>query len=235
MTTRGHHGILLNAGAAPPADLRTAILADSPNFYYRLNETSGTTANNETGGADATYNGVTLNQPPLYTGGEPSVRFSGGTQSVGIPASLWASAPALTLMCIASPLSVTGVQSLITRDNGGSDRYWQWRLSGTDLQWVKIVGGVQVVTAVGVAAIGVATMLHVVIDAAGAIELFQDGVSVHTDTMAATDYGGGVIDINIGFANGPAAGFDGYMAEVAGFTYDLSAARVAAHAAAAGF
>lgn len=236
MTTRGHHGVLLNgAGAPPPSGLPGEILADSPAFYFRLNETSGTTANNETGGPDATYSGVTLNQPALYPGGDPSIRFTGGVEFVAIPASTLTVATSLTLMCIISPVSVAGTQSIITRDNGSSLRFWQWRMNGTDLQWVKIVGGVQVVTAVGVMAIGVPTMLHVVIDAAGAIELFQDGASIHTDTMAAADYGDASKDINIGYDNGPAVGLNAYIAEVAGFSAALSSGRVAAHAAAAGF
>lgn len=236
MSTRGHHGVLLKDGGAPPvSDLPTEILADSPAFYFRLNEPSGTTANNETGGADATYADATLNQPAIYPGGDPCIRLNGSVQWVDIPASLLTAATALTLECILSPQSVTGIQSIITRDNGGSDRYWQWRLSGADLQWVKIVGGVQVVTATGVAAINVPTMLHVVIDAAGGIELFQDGVSVHTDTMAAADYGSASKEIRVGYDNGPSAGLNAYICEVAGFSAALASSRVLAHAQAAGF
>lgn len=222
-------------GGAAPSDLPTEILADSPNFYYRMNEPSGASANNETGGADATYSGVTLNQAPLFVGGDPCIRLTGGVEFVSIPASLLTSAPSLTLMCVISPVSVTGTQSVITRDNGSSLRFWQWRMNGTDLEWVKIVGGVQVVTATGIMAIGVATMLHVVIDSSGNIELFQDGVSVHTDSMAAADYGDATKEIRVGYDNGPAVGLNAYICEVAGFSAALSSARVAAHAAAAGF
>ena len=55
---------------APSSVYRAAVLADSPLAYWRLGETSGTVAHDETGnGHDGTYvGGVTLGQPGALTG-----------------------------------------------------------------------------------------------------------------------------------------------------------------------
>jgi len=234
MSTRAHHALLLTAVGSGAITLREEILADSPDFYFRLGETSGLTAVNETGGTDGTYSGVTLNQSPLYIGGPSSVRVPGGVAWVAIPESLLPAATNLTLMCIINPQSVSGEQAIIVRDNN-IQRYWQFRMSGTSLQWVKIVGGVEVVTKTSVFAINVTHMLHVVITAAGGVEFFLDGALIHTATIGGTDYGGGTGGIRIGYDNGPTVGLNAYVSEVAGFSSVLTADRVLAHAEAAGF
>lgn len=50
-------------------DYRSTILADSPVAYYRLGESSGTTASDETGSYDATYtNSPTLGEDGVISG-----------------------------------------------------------------------------------------------------------------------------------------------------------------------
>lgn len=221
----------LGGGAAT---LRDAILADSPAFYYRMAETTGSAAVNETGGASGTYTSVTLNQAPIYTGGPVSARLNGGTANMAIPASVLTSAPELTLMCVLKPQSVTGVQSIITRDPS-SPRYWQWRLNGTALEWVKIVGGIATVTAAGTVALNTAAILHVVVNAAGQVSLYKNGALVNSATTAPANYGSASVPIRVGYDSGPAAGLNAFISEPAGFAAALSAARVLAHAQAGGF
>lgn len=77
----------LSADRGTVSDL---ILADNPDFYFRLNETTGTTANNlGTGGSalDGTYNGgFTLDTGALYySDGDSSATFDGATGRVNIP------------------------------------------------------------------------------------------------------------------------------------------------------
>jgi len=79
------------------SDLSTArgsvsdlILADNPEFYFRLNETSGTTANNLGSGGlalNGTYaGGFTLDTGALYySDGDSSATFDGATGRVNIP------------------------------------------------------------------------------------------------------------------------------------------------------
>ena len=63
----------------------TAVLASSPLAYWRLNETSGTTAADATGNGNAgTYNtGVVLGQPSVLADGR-AAEFNGTTGEVAL-------------------------------------------------------------------------------------------------------------------------------------------------------
>jgi hypothetical protein len=224
-------------GGGASSTLYDEIMADSPEWYVRLNETSGTSANNETGGADGTYGaGVVLNQTAIYTGGDPCIlcQKAAGNDYVSMTNGFPVSTGALTFMAIILPTTTVGVQSIICKDTGSSPRSFQWRLNGTSLEWVKIVGGVAGVTKTSAVTAGVACMLHVTVSAGGAVEFFKDGASIHTATIAAANYAN-TTDLRVGYNSGPAASMDGYFSECAGFGAVLSSARIAAHAAAAGF
>ena len=69
--------------------LATSILSSAPNAYWGLNETAGTTADNQgsTGAAiDGTINGgATLNAGALYTNGGTSIDFDGVDDGILIP------------------------------------------------------------------------------------------------------------------------------------------------------
>ncbi|WP_156966388.1 LamG-like jellyroll fold domain-containing protein [Algiphilus aromaticivorans] len=68
------------ASGAPPATYSDAVLAASPVLYWRLDETSGATANDASGnGRHGTYSGTyTQGVSPLVVGGNSAVRFSAG-------------------------------------------------------------------------------------------------------------------------------------------------------------
>lgn len=220
--------------ASAPATLRTEILADSPAFYFRHADLSGTVATNEVGIA-GTYSNVLLNQSPIYTGGPPSAQFNGTVQFTTIPASTLTSAPELSLVTVIKPTSTAGFGLIVCRDDGAGDRFWQWRANGTSLEWVKIVGGVEVVTAVGVLTADVACIIHTTIASDGSVAMYRDGVLVHSATIAAADYGDSDDVIAVGYTNGGAVGLNAYVSEVAGFAHVLSPSRVLAHAEAAEF
>lgn len=68
-----------------------AVLADSPLAYWKLDETSGTTAVDSKGGYNGTYTGgYTLGQPGAPSTGRPSVFLNGtsGYINCGTPAAL---------------------------------------------------------------------------------------------------------------------------------------------------
>src|SRR5215469_15882953 len=79
--------------AASPSNYEAAVLSDHPAAYYRLGETSGTTAVDSSGnGHNGAYSGgVTFGQPgPLFIDPVSSVAFDGSTGHVNsgfIPAS----------------------------------------------------------------------------------------------------------------------------------------------------
>lgn len=218
-----------------PADLYTEIMADSPEWYVRLNETSGTIANNETGGTDGTYSaGVTLNQTAIYTGGPVCALFEkASTDAVAMGTGYPVSTGSITIMAIIHPTSLSGFMSIISKDDGSGARRWQWRTNGTSLEWVKIVGGVATVTKTSALTAGVTCMLHVTVSSGGAVEFFKDGASIHTASIAAANYSGANV-LRVGYSVGATVSFEGYMSECAGFGAVLSGARIAAHAAAAG-
>ncbi len=64
---------------------KDVVLADNPIGYWRLGESTGTVAVDETGNNNGTYVGSpTLGQPGLVTGGNTSVNFNGISQYVNI-------------------------------------------------------------------------------------------------------------------------------------------------------
>jgi hypothetical protein len=237
MTTRGHHGLLLlsNTVSAGTA-LYNEIIADAPEWYVRLNETSGTNVNNETGGTDGTYGGaVILNQPPIYTGGPQCAGFQlVGSSYAAMGAGFPVSTGSITMMAVIRPTTTSGVQSIISKDDSAGGRSFQWRLNGTSLEWVKIIGTPQGVTKTSAVTAGIACILHVTVSSGGAVEFFKNGVSIHTGSVSPANYVT-ANGLRIGYAQGPAAGFNGYMCDCAGFGSVLSSARIAAHAAAGGF
>jgi hypothetical protein len=212
------------------------VMLDSPEWFVRLNESSGTVANNETGGTDGTYGGgVVLYNPGIYSGGPPCALFQQAATNdfVSMGAGFPVSTGSITLMAVIKPTSTTGVQSIISKDDGSGGRAFQWRMNGTSLEWVKIVGGAVGVTKTLVFTAGVAKILHVTVSSGGAVEFFVNGVSVHTASIAAANYATANA-LRIGYAAGPANGLDGYIGECAGFGSVLSSTRIAAHAAATG-
>jgi len=67
------------------------VIADAPLAYWRLDETSGTTANDAIGSNHGTYTGgYTLNQPGIPSTGRPAALFNGssGYVALGAPAVL---------------------------------------------------------------------------------------------------------------------------------------------------
>lgn len=93
MTTRGHHGLLLGAGggSAPTNAFSTAIAATSPMFWFRMNETSGSTAFNSGSAGNGAYSGsISYNQGALVAGesASSSILFDSTGEVLRIPAAV---------------------------------------------------------------------------------------------------------------------------------------------------
>lgn len=231
-------GIVKPVSGGGGGALYDLIIADTPAYYFRHAEPSGTVMENEVG-SDGVYTGgaVTLGSPALYPGGPTSVRIP-AVAGIGYGQKTGGTLPSMTAMSLMTIVSFTtfaSLHGLVNCDNGASDRQWQWRMSGTTMQFVKIVGGVEVPSFATGFTTGVPYMLHITISAAGAITFYVDGVSVHTASMAPTNYGSVSEFIQIGFASAGVGLLEGFLSESAIFAYDLTGAQVAAHAAAGGF
>lgn len=227
-----------SSGGTANNALRDLILADSPAFYLRHGEASGTVAENEVS-ADGTYwTTATLGGGALYTGGPTSVAFSGTTGGCNIPASVMpaSSAAALTLVTIMKPGAISGTRFIISRDDDGGPRLWQWRLNGANMEWVKIVGGVTTSARAHGLSAGVAAMLGVTVTSGGVVSLFVNGSRLGaTFTIAAANYGDNSEEISINRRETLSEGTSNSFSESAGFTTALSDARMLQYAQAAGF
>lgn len=229
-----HRGLIL--GAAGASTLYTETLADSPALYFRCADMSGTTATNEVGTSGTYSAGIALNQAALYAGGPVSALFTGGTQAVVIPASTLASAPSLTLRYILKPTSVSGYQMLLCRDNLAEPRYFQSRMNGTSLEFVKIISGTVTISEPDVFVADVACMIHIVIDGgAGTIKFYLNGSEILSTALSSANYGDAAQELRFGYNSGGAAGYNGYTSEVAAFASALSAGRCLIHAERGGF
>src|SRR5690348_8202795 len=98
-------------GAAPLSAYSTAVLADGPSSYWRLGETSGSTATDQRGAAPGTYSGhVTLGQPGALTGDpDPAVALDGSSALVSAGSAYnFAGTAAFTLEAWVAPTIVDG-------------------------------------------------------------------------------------------------------------------------------
>lgn len=235
----GFFSVGTNRVSPPTASLYSLILAASPSYYFRHAEPSGTTMVNEVG-SNGTYTGgtVTLGSTALYSGGPTSVRIPASGNS-GFGQKTGGTLPAMTAMTLMTIVQFTslssGLRGLINCDSGASNRQWQWRMNGTTMEFVKIVGGVSVPSFVPSISTGTPYMLHITITSGGSITFYVNGVSAHTASMAAVDYGSVSEFIEIGFASAGVGLANAFFSESAIFPSALSGAQITAMKTAAGF
>jgi hypothetical protein len=207
------------------------ILADTPTAYYRLGEASGTTMTDSSGNArDGSYSSVTLGVTGLLVGDpDTAVTYSGATSSHGdVTWAAWMNTAAETVECWIETTTASGVQLLICRDSLGQRNY-QFRLNGSNLEFITINGGAGVVTAAQAVSVsdGVPHHLVATYDASN-IKLYVDGALVNT-TAAVGGLSGGGCNLMIGNFPSPGLGFFGTMDEVALYGYALTGTQIAAH------
>lgn len=227
------------SGGGGGGSLYSEIMANSPAYYFRHAEPSGTTMVNEVG-ADGTYTGgtVTLASPAIYTGGPTSVRIpsSGG---LGFGEKKSGTLPSLTEMTLMTIVQFTslagGLRGLINCDSGSAPRQWQWRMNGATMEFVKVAGGVEAPSFATGFSTGVPYMLHITITTGGAITFYVNGVVAHTASMAAANYGSVAENIQIGFAAAGVGLANAFFSESAIFPSALSGAQITAMKTAGGF
>jgi hypothetical protein len=98
------------------------VLADSPLFYCKLDETSGTTMTDSSGnGRDGFYFGATLNQAALVNDGGRSALGTASGQGIGTLASAaWMEQNNFTAECWVKPNNTNGGKSFFSRFIGGN-------------------------------------------------------------------------------------------------------------------
>lgn len=210
------------------------VLADSPFAYWKLGETSGTTAVDEVGTRDGTYSGPTLGAASIVVnnGGDPSASFDGTNDLVTVPHD--------TVFDISGDFTVElwlwpTASTLIHRGiigNGNSGNTFGWWLTQLD-DFVDHVGFGNYIGGGGgqfhsSAPLKINSCNHVVATStASGRSIFLN--NVETTSFAYTPHDTGVHDLYIGYNDTHGGFFKGRIDEVALYSYALTASQVQSH------
>lgn len=187
-------------------------MAQSPIHYYRNGESSGTVMMNEVGPNGGYSPGLSLGNTPLYPTGLTSVggNFSGSALAATAVGSIPSTLTAMTLITIVRPTDLTGVHMIgFSADNGVSQRKFQWRSNGTDIEFVKIPGSVITITAPSMLATNTTYLLGFEVDASGNYAMYRNGVQIKTGTITAGTNYGDVDQFSLGYSSGASANLEG--------------------------
>jgi hypothetical protein len=217
--------------APPPSSYASVVGADAPVGWWRLGETSGTTAANQTGGGAGTYaGGFTLNQPSLLATDlvNRAVAFNGSSGRVSVPnAAALQLTSRVTLEAWIKPTSLpsSGVfRSVMTKAEAYSLQF-----NGPRLEFTVIQSGTRrrLQTPSGVIVAG--GTYHVVGTFDGTTQrLYVNGTQVATAALTGSA-SVTTAPLVIGSWDGSSEFFSGTIDEPAVYNAVLSAAQVAAH------
>ena len=237
-------GVLAGSRHAAPASAGYygAVMADTPSAYWRFTETSGTTV------ADATGNGRTLtlttstgrNAPSLIAGDADPSWDNPGTNGGETVLEAWMTPAAWTVEAMINPDATSGYRGIITFDGTSTSRGWSWHLLDGKLHFYQKLSrqDPNVYELSGATKISVGTTHHVALTYDGTqVRVYLDGVldgGPWTATPVPSSYYGLVVGASHAGSDPLALFFDGRMDEVAFYGSALSAARILAHAQAAG-
>jgi hypothetical protein len=229
--------ITLDRGISPPpgTPYSTAVMADGPVGYWRLGESSGTTAADVTGGQAGTYfNSPILGSPGLLSGEtNTAARLDGVNDYVRVASTSGLSpTAAVSVEAWIKPeaLPAAGAfASIATKPEA-----YSLQLNGPKLEFTVMRSGQRYRTQAAAGAIQVGQAYHVVgtFDGANA-RLYVNGAQVATMALTGA-VGSSTNALNFGSWDGSSERFKGTIDEVAVFANALSASRVTAHYQAAG-
>lgn len=120
------------------ANYRNAVLADKPQFYYRLDEASGTVAHDIAGSHTGTYTNATLNQSGATTDGDKAISGNGLTMKytagTGLPIGASARSVEFWFKTTATPSSPYG-STFLSYGSGNTNQMFAAKLyQGTNGQ-----------------------------------------------------------------------------------------------------
>jgi hypothetical protein len=217
--------------APPPSSYASVVGADAPAGWWRLGETSGTSAANQAAGGAGTYaGGFTLNQPSLLATDmiNRAVAFNGSSGRVTVPnAATLQLTSRVTLEAWIKPTSLpsTGVfRSVMTKAESYSLQF-----NGPRLEFTIIQSGTRRRLQAPTGAIAAGGTYHVVGTFDGTTQrLYVNGAQVASAALSGT----ASVTSNplvIGSWNGSSEFFAGTIDEPAVYGAVLSATQVAAH------
>lgn len=220
----------MGSGGGGGTPFAATVLSMAPWAYYKLDETSGTAANDSSGNSrNGTYITGPVPASPVFAGS------SGATDSSRVAGASFSTAGgAFSLVLCFRTSSTDSLMHLISGDAAGN-RLWQWRLSNGEPQFVGFQPSLGLtVTGSGDYRDGNPHMAVLVVDSAlpnasGKVKLFMDGSQVAA-SIGDVRPGSGSIALSIGSRNTGASlePFSGIQDEAIAFDYPLSSAQVSA-------
>jgi hypothetical protein len=223
--------------SGPTPTYATEVLADTPIAYWRLGESSGTSAADSSGNnRNGTYVGApSLGSPGLVTGDpNTSVSFNGTNQSVDV-----ADAPAFNLtgdLTLEAVVNMTGGENYRTivakHDGAGDVSTYELRVQGSTgaLQFVQRSTTGAYMTVTSNTTLAANTTYHIAATKSGStVTLYINGVGDRTATFS-SPVASNSRPLRIARRDGSKA-FAGRIDEVAIYNKALTASRLAAHAA----
>lgn len=214
-----------------------AVLADSPLLYYRLNETSGTTCMDTSGNArNGTYSGgYTLGITGAITSDptNKAVNFTGASGKMDVPYGAYMDAASITVETWVLS-TITGQGPLWDRDKGNgttSPRVWQFRLSNSKVEFIRIGGTGGTITATSVKSVNDGNWHHVAATYDGSnIRIYIDGALDKTVSAPGAFSGHpAAMSLAVNDASVGAVYLNGVLDEAAYYGTALSGARILAH------
>ena len=219
--------------ATPTASYRQAVLDASPASYWRLGETGGTSAADETGRNPGTYNNVLLGAPgALSSDSDPSASFDGVRSYVRMPASPSLDmTSAVTVEFWAKRRTISNTyQVLVGKPGDGQSKkenYAVWLTTSNKYQ--AYFGDGSTFVSVVTPAITDTNWHYVVATYNGSrARIYLDGVlkqEIPQTLQMATNN----LPLNIGRANANQYFFNGWLDEVAIYPTALPAQTILAH------
>ncbi|HZV74581.1 MAG TPA: LamG domain-containing protein [Conexibacter sp.] len=214
-------------------DFRTEVLADSPSAYFRLGETSGTSAADAIGGAAGTYTGgFTIPTTGLLaTDPDGAVTFNGSSGYVtAAHRAAFDLGDTFTLECLIKPTAYRDSGGLggCMIDLGGNCPIFRFADS-LDGRFILRKNGVSTLVTSTVA-LPLAVLSHVAITKSGStVHQYASGVDV-TGTVTNATMASNSLPFVIGAADGGGNNyFGGVVDEVIVYPTALSAARIQTH------
>jgi hypothetical protein len=219
--------------ATPTASYRQAVLEASPASYWRLGETGGTSAADETGRNPGTYNNVLLNQPGALTcDSNSSASFNGVQSYVRVPDSPSLDmTSAVTVEFWAKRRTITSTYQVpLGKPGNGQSKFENYAVwlapSG---RYIAYFGNGSTYVAVQTQVITDTNWHHVVATYNGSrARIYLDGVlkqEIPQTLQMATN----TLPLNIGRANANQYFFNGWLDEVAIYPTALPAQTIIAH------
>lgn len=222
-------------GVWPQGTYAQVVAADSPRAWWKLDETSGTSAADSAGSNTGTYAGATLNQSPLITTGKSGL-FSGSSSGISVPHSTTLNfiSTGFSLECWVKTTQAS-IARLFDKSTSGTNfpEYWMFmNANGTITAEVRSSNAdTPKVAATTVMAVNDGTRHHTVAAfvPSGTLKIYIDNALAASVSHAiASSYNNGS-PLYIGRRSNFADCLNGSLDEVAVYGSALSPERVAAH------